>query len=288
MNVSTSDGRTLHVYDDGPRDGAPVIAHHGTPSVGELYPPWLEEGVRLISFDRAGYGGSTRDRGRSVASVCADVRTIADALELEQFATWGISGGGPHALACAALLPDRITAAAAVCSPAPFEAEGLDWFEGQGESNVVEHNAAVRGETAVRPLIEQMHAAMNAAGAQAVRDELSSLLTGPDAEVLDGDLAEHLHATIVATGGIDGWLDDDLAFVRPWAFELGSISIPILIRHGEQDRFVSAAHGRWLAERIPGAEAWITPDDGHLTLYERGIPGVHAWLLQDRSGDRRS
>ena len=169
--------------------------HHGTPGTGELYPPWLEDGVRLIGFDRAGYGGSTRNRGRRIADVAGDVRAIADALGLEQFATWGISGGGPHALACAALLPDRVVAAAAVCSPAPFDADGLDWFEGQGESNVVEHNAAAQGETAVRPLLEQMHAAMAAAGAEALRDELASLLAGPDADVLTGELAEFLHRT---------------------------------------------------------------------------------------------
>lgn len=283
MNVATPDGRTLHVYDEGDPSGTPIIVHHGTPGTGALYPAWCEDGARVIGFDRAGYGGSTRNRGRDVAAVAADVRAIADALELERFATWGISGGGPHALACAALLPERVTAVAAVCSPAPLDAEGLDWFEGQGEANVVEHNAALRGETAVRPLLEQLHAAMAAAGAQALRDELASLLTGADAEVVEGEYAEYLHASLVGTGGVDGWLDDDLAFVGDWGFDLGSISMPVLVRHGEQDAFVPAAHGRWLAGRIPGAESWITADDGHLTLGERGIPGVQDWLRQTRS-----
>jgi pimeloyl-ACP methyl ester carboxylesterase len=283
VNVETADGRTLHVYDEGDPGGMPVIAHHGTPGIGTLYPPWLEDGVRVIAFDRAGYGGSTRNRGRSIAAVADDVRTIADTLELERFATWGISGGGPHALACAALLPDRVTAVAAVCSPAPLDAEGLDWFEGQGEGNVVEHNAALQGETAVRPLLEQLHAAMAAAGAQALRDELASLLTGPDAEVIEGDYADFLHGSLVGTGGVDGWLDDDLAFVSDWGFDLGAISAPALVRHGEQDGFVPPAHGRWLAEHIPGATAWITAEDGHLTLGARGIPGVQDWLREARS-----
>jgi pimeloyl-ACP methyl ester carboxylesterase len=283
VNVATADGRTLQVYDDCDPGGMPVIVHHGTPGTGALYAAWFHDDLRLIGFDRAGYGGSTRNRGRDVAAVADDVRAIADALELERFATWGISGGGPHALACAALLPERVSAAAAVCSPAPLDADGLDWFDGQGEANVVEHNAALRGETAVRPLLEQLHAAMAAAGAEALRDELASLLTGADAEVIGGEYAEYLHASLVGTGGVDGWLDDDLAFVSDWGFELGSISVPVLVRHGEQDAFVPAAHGRWLAGHIPGAEAWISGEDGHLTLGARGIGGVQDWLRQTRS-----
>jgi pimeloyl-ACP methyl ester carboxylesterase len=287
-DVTTPDGRTLRVHEVGDPAGVPVVVHHGTPSTGVLYTPWLTDGVRLIGFDRAGYGGSTRNPGRRIADVAADVRAIADALELERFATWGISGGGPHALACAALLPDRVLAAAAISSPAPFDADGLDWFEGQGESNVVEHNAAAQGETTVRPLLEEMHAGMTASGVEELQDELASLLTGPDREVLTGELAAFLHSTIAGTRGVDGWLDDDLAFVSPWGFDLRSIAVPVLIRHGMQDAFVPFRHSRWLADRIPGSEAQITPGDGHLTIYEHGILDVQAWLLQDRSDNRRS
>jgi len=268
-------------------DGFPVVCHHGTPSTGELYPSWETDGVRLIGFDRSGYGDAPRRRGRRVADVVDQVVAVVDSLGIERFATWGVSGGGPHALACAALLPDRVVAAASIASPAPFDADGLDWFAGQGEGNVVEHTAASRGETAVRPLLEQMHAAMTAGGETALADELASLLTGPDAEALTGGLAAYLHRMLVDTGGVDGWLDDDLAFVTPWGFDLGSISVPVLVRHGEQDAFVPPAHGRWLASRIPGAEERITPDDGHLTLYER-MAEVHEWLMQDRSGHPRS
>jgi pimeloyl-ACP methyl ester carboxylesterase len=287
-DVTTPDGRTLRVHEVGGPEGVPVVVHHGTPSTGMLYAQWLTDGVRLIGFDRAGYGGSTRNPGRRIADVAADVRAIADALELERFATWGISGGGPHALACAALLPDRVVAAAAVCSPAPFDADGLDWFEGQGEANVAEHGAAAEGEAALRPMLEEMHAGMTAAGVEELQAEFASLLTGPDREVLTGELAAFLHSTIVGTGGVDGWLDDDLAFVSPWGFDLGSIAVPVLIRHGMQDAFVPFGHSLWLADRIPGSEARITPGDGHLTICEHGIPDVQAWLLQDRSDNRRS
>ena len=273
------------IYESG--EGFPVVYHHGTPSIGAVYPRWSTEGVRLIGFDRSGYADAPRRRGRSVADVVDEVVELVDSLGIDRFATWGISGGGPHALACAALLPDRVVAAASLGSPAPFDAEGLDWFAGQGESNVVEHRAAAQGETAVRPLLEQMHAAMNAAGDEAMQDELGSLLTGVDAEAFTGELARFLHDGLVSTGGVDGWLDDDLAFVKPWGFDLGAVSVPVLVVHGEQDAFVPPAHGRWLAERIPGAETRITAEDGHLTLYERAVPAVHAWLLQDRSDDRR-
>jgi pimeloyl-ACP methyl ester carboxylesterase len=286
--LETPDGRMLAVHDAGDPDGEPIIFHHGTPAVGEPYAPWLEDGIRLIGFDRAGYGASTRDRGRDIAAVAADVRVIADALALESFATWGLSGGGPHALGCAALLPDRVYAAAAVASPAPYDADGLDWLAGGGDQNVVEFNAALQGETSVRPLLEQWHAAMNAGGAEGLRDELASLLGPADLATHDGDLAEYLHESIVETGGVDGWLDDDLAFLAPWGFGLETISIPVLIRHGEQDQFVSADHSRWLGEHIPGAALRITPGDGHLTLYEHAIPEVHAWLLGHRSDGSRS
>jgi pimeloyl-ACP methyl ester carboxylesterase len=286
-DVATPDGRTLHVYDAGDPSGVAVIAHHGTPSNGTLYSPWLEDGIRLIGFDRAGYGGSTRQPGRRIADVAEDVRAIADALGIDGFATWGISGGAPHALACAALLPDRVFAAASIAGPAPLDADGLDWLAGQGEGNVLEHTKALEGEAALRPLVEQMYGGMSAGGEEALREEMATLLSGTDLAALTGELAEFLHASMSGAGP-DGWIDDDLAFVAPWGFDLGSISAPVLIRHGEQDGFVPAAHARWLAARIPGAETRITVEDGHLTLYERALPEIHAWLLQRRSDHPRS
>jgi pimeloyl-ACP methyl ester carboxylesterase len=261
----------------------PVIVHHGTPGSGLLYEKWQMEGVDLIGFDRSGYGDAPRRHGRSIADVADEVRALADKLGLEQFATWGISGGGPHALATAALLPDRCVACAAIASPAPYDAEGLDWLAGQGEANLVEWQAALQGEMQLRPLLEQEWGALSAAGAAGLRDGLATLLSEADREVLQGGVADFLHASMLGAEGVSGWVDDDLAFVRPWGFDLGSISCPVLIRHGEQDRFVSADHSRWLAARIPGAELHITATDGHLTLYERGVPEVQDWLVQARS-----
>jgi pimeloyl-ACP methyl ester carboxylesterase len=260
-----------------------IIFHHGTPSTGGVYERWLQDDVRLIGFDRSGYGDSPRRHGRSIADVVEEVVAVADAHGVDRFATWGISGGGPHALATAALLPDRVIACGAIASPAPFGAEGLDWYAGQGEANLVEWRAALNGETELRPLLEQELGAMNAAGSAGLRDGLATLLSEPDREVLDGPVADYLYDSIAAVRGVDGWVDDDLAFVRDWGFDLASIAVPVLVRHGEQDRFVAADHGRWLAARIPGAELHVTATDGHLTLYERGVREVQDWLIHSRS-----
>jgi pimeloyl-ACP methyl ester carboxylesterase len=263
--------------------GFPVVCHHGTPSTGMLYPPWRHDDVRLIGFDRSGYADAPRRHGRSVADVVEEVVAVVDSLGIDRFATWGISGGGPHALACAALLPERVVAVATLGSPAPYDADGLDWFDGFGEGNVIEFRAAAAGETAVRALVEQEHAARAAAGPAALRDAWASLLSAVDAEVLDGPFVDYFYELLRGTGGVQGWVDDDLALVRAWGFDLDSIAVPVLVRHGGEDRFVPAAHARWLAEHIPGAEAWIAPDEGHLTLYEHAVPGVQDWLLQARS-----
>jgi len=295
--IDPGDGRVLLVEEGGDADGIPVLVHHGTPGCGGLYRPHLEDasarGIRLLGYDRAGYGGSTRNPGRSVADVAGDVAAIADALGIDRLATWGISGGAPHALACAARLPERVVAAVALASPAPHDAEGLDWTAGMGEDNVVEFGAALEGEAALRPVLERWSAEVLEAGPAGLRDGMATLLSGPDAAVLTDELAEHLYDGFAGglAPGIGGWLDDDLAFVSPWHVDLGSIAVPTLLWQGAEDRFVPPAHAPWLAARIPGVELRLTAEDGHLTLYEHRIPEVHAWLVdrwQDRLIARRS
>jgi len=273
------------VHEGGDVDGLAVLVHHGTPASGILYGPWVEHaaanGIRLIGFDRAGYGGSTRLRGRAAAAAAADVEAIADALGLDRFATWGISGGGPHALACAALCGDRLTAAASLAGVAPWGAEGLDWLAGMGEGNVAEFDAVLAGEDALRPSLERDRETLLAGGVDEMKELLDSLLGDADRAVLQGRIAEWMD--VVDRNGLrdsaDGWVDDDLAFVAPWGFEPGGIERPVLILQGGDDRFVPRSHGDWLAAHIPGAEAWIDDADGHLTLMERRIPEVHEWLL---------
>jgi pimeloyl-ACP methyl ester carboxylesterase len=285
VDVATPDGRTLRIHELG--EGFPVVYHHGTPGTGLLFDRWRTDGVRLIGYDRAGAGGSTRRRGRTVADVADDVRVIVDALGVDRFATWGISGGGPHALATAALLPDRVTAVAALAAVAPADADGLDFLAGQGEANLVEWQAAQGGETTLRPLLEQELAAIAAGGGAGLAEALASIVTDPDRAALDQGAGEFLHASIEHSG-VDGWLDDDLAFLRPWGFDLGTIRAPTLLVQGAHDLMVPPTHGRWLAARLPDAEARFEPDEGHLSLMLDPVQEVHRWLLQDRPSDRRS
>jgi pimeloyl-ACP methyl ester carboxylesterase len=284
--VQTPDGRALAVCEAGDARGAPVFTLHGAPGAGLIYAAHanLAEagGVRLIGYDRPGYGRSTPHPGRTVADGAKDVLVIANSLELDRFAVWGISGGAPHALACAALAGDRIVAAASLAGPAPYGAEGLDWLAGMGESNLEEFGAAVAGRDALRPLLEREAAILRAVAPAELVSAWRTLLTPVDAAVLNEAFAGYLVECFGTRLGerVDGWLDDDQAFVRPWGFELEDIDTPVLLWHGRHDRFVPPAHGDWLARRIPGAEARLTEDDGHLTLIERRIGDVHAWLLE--------
>src|SRR4051812_19558120 len=263
-------GRTLAVVEDGDPDGRPVIYHHGSPGSHVLYDPWLTPGVRLIGYDRAGYGGSDRDPGRDVAAVAQDIAALADALDLDRFATWGVSGGGPHALATAALLGDRVVAAATLASPAPADAPDLDFMAGMGQDNVEEFGAAFAGESELRAMLEPFAVGLVEATPEAVAEQLRTLLSPPDVAILSGDLAGFLLESIRqgVADRVDGWVDDDLAFVKPWGFDPAVIEVPLQIWQGEQDLMVPPAHGRWLVAHLPGVEARISAEDGHLTLAE--------------------
>lgn len=290
FDVALADGRTLHVYDDGDPNGFALVVHHGTPGSGLPYGPDVEDakrqGLRLIGYDRAGYGGSSPNPGRAVADVASDIADVLDHLGIEQFASMGGSGGGPHTLALGALLAGRCVAVCSVASPAPWSAEGLDWLEGQGEQNRAEWAAALAGPEALEPHLERDAAELLAASAEQIREVLSTLLSPPDRAVVTGALAAYYHASTAhaLSHGIAGWRDDDLAFTRPWGFELGEIGVPVLLWQGVQDLMVPASHGRWLAERIPGVEAHISEEDGHLTIGERRTPEIHSWLLDHAGG----
>jgi pimeloyl-ACP methyl ester carboxylesterase len=285
-SVETSGGRTVRVREAGDPAGVPVLVLNGTPSSSLLYEPHVRDaearGIRLISYDRPGYSGSTRHRGRTVADCAEDVAAVCDALSVERFCVWGISGGGPHALAIAALLPDRVAAAASLAPVAPFDAEGLDWYEGMGEQNIEEFGAIFEGEEAHLEVLERGRMELLSASPEALVEVWRSLLGPSDQEVLGGRIAAFLldNVRIGIEDGLDGWFDDDVAFSRPWGFSLASIRVPVLHWQGEQDRFVPFGHGVWLSEHIPGADSRLTPEDGHLTLYEHRVPDVHAWLLE--------
>ena len=289
FDVALPDGRTLHGYDAGELAGEVVIVHHGTPCSGVLAASWAQDaadrGIRLVGFSRPGYAPSDRHPGRSVADVAADTAAVADAVGADRFRCWGISGGGPHALACAALLPDRVVAAACLAGPAPYDAAGLDWMGGMGESNVAEFGAAVAGGDQLAAFLSAERDGMLATTPDTLAAAMSTLLPPADLAVFDGESAEFLHAWLT-TGlrdGYHGWYDDDLAFVRDWGFALADITVPVLVVHGEQDLMVPFAHGRWLTDQLPGAESMLSANDGHLTLLS-DIGRVHDWLLAHGGG----
>jgi pimeloyl-ACP methyl ester carboxylesterase len=282
--VTTPDGRILAVEEAGDPAGRPVLVHNGSPNSRHLYGPNAADaaarGLRLISYDRPGYGGSTPQPGRSHASCAADVRAICAALGIDRLGIWGLSGGGAHALACAALLPDLVAGAASLAGLAPYGAEGLDWFDGMGQDNADDFKLLLTDAVASRAKLEKDREEMLTGSADDLHEVLKTLLTPTDAAVLTGELAEYLsystHEGLAP--GAEGWWEDACAQAGAWEFELADIAVPVLVMHGRQDLFVPFGHGEWLAGHIPGVEARLLDDDGHLTLVQRRIPEVHEWL----------
>jgi pimeloyl-ACP methyl ester carboxylesterase len=264
--------RTLHVYDTG-GDGArlTVLWQHGTPNTGEppapLLAPAAARGIRWVSYDRPGYGGSTPQPGRDVAAAAADAASVADALGLGQFTVMGHSGGGPHALACAALLPDRVQAVVAMSGLAPLAADGLDWFAGMAPGGTALLRAAAAGPVALKEYLAATEFDMDQ-------------FTPADMDALAGDwawLGEVAGKAIAAGHG--GHADDELAFVAPWGFGLAQITAPVLIVHGGQDRLVPSSHGAWLARHGPATDLWLQPDDGHISVLNSGVAALD-WLVR--------
>jgi len=265
------DGRLLDIRVSGPADGLPLVFHHGTPGaatpIHALERAVHARGLRLVTTSRPGYGQSTRQPGRSVVDVVADIEVVLAALGAERCLTMGWSGGGPHTLACGA----RLCAAAAVlvvAGVAPYEADGLDWMAGMGEDNVIEFSAAVEGEDELRPYLLQQGELLRNIRAADIVSSMQSLLPDVDRAALTGEFGEDTAAGFreAMRTGIDGWLDDDLAFVKPWGFSLAEISLPTMIWQGSADLMVPFAHGQWLASRVPTASAHLEAGEGHLSV----------------------
>ncbi len=284
--MRAADGRTLRVEDGGDPGGKPVLMHHGTPGAGIFYAPdeadARERGIRLIAYDRPGYGGSTPQPGRTVADCAADVRAIAAALDIDRLGIWGISGGGPHALACAALLPDLVVAVASLASVAPYGAPGLDYFTGMGEENVNDTKLLLEDEPAARLKSKADREHLLAMSVTDMINAFPSLLSRVDAAAFTPELAQYLFACgqLGLAPGDEGWWDDGVANTRPWGFGFAAIKVPVQLWHGRHDQFVPFQHGEWLASQIPSVDAHLTDEDGHLTLIQRRLPQVHAWLLE--------
>lgn len=290
--VRADDGRQLAVRVRGNPAGHPVFSLHGTPGSREGPHPKGGQlhgmGVQLISYDRPGYGKSDRQVSRLVADVAADVRAIADYLDIQRFAVLGRSGGGPHALACAALLPERVTRACALVSLAPPDAEGLDWFDGMADSNVAEYKSAASDP--------DLLAANLIATAAQIRADPASHLTAilgpemPEADrrvVADVGLRAKLARNFAEAlrDSADGWIDDALALASPWHFDVSAITVPVLLWHGAKDVFSPVSHSRWLAEHIPDALLTVLAGKAHFGALEV-VPDVLSWLIRPVPADQ--
>jgi len=277
--------RVLEVLVDGPESGDWLVFHTGTPSAAVPRPlfsaPASRLGLRTVLYSRPGYSASSAQPGRTVAACVADVIAILDHLGADRFVTTGWSGGGPHALACAALLPERCRAVATLASVAPFAAEGLDWTAGMAPENVEEFGAALRGVEFLEPYLDRFAHELSEVTGDQLAAALGGLVSEADVNALTGELAETLAAQFrqALSTGIGGWRDDDLAFVRHWGFELASIRVPVAIWQGDEDRMVPFDHGRWLVEHVPGAESRLLKDEGHLSLVSHHLGRVYEELL---------
>lgn len=278
-----ADGRSLEVwYDDAPeaQDAIPLVYHPGTPASGLGFGPFTDaarrRGLRIVSWSRPGYGSSTRLPGRRVAHAATDTAAVLDHLGADHAYVAGHSGGGPHALACAALLPDRVLGTALIAGVAPWQADGLDFLEGMGAENHDEFGAALRSEADLAAyLAPEREGVLGITGSE-VAAMFGDLVDDVDRAAITGDYAEFL-ADNMREGlrkSAAGWLDDDLSFTVPWGFDLASIAGQVHVWQGAHDRMVPFAHGQWLVAHVPGACAHLHAEHGHLSLAVAGFPAI--------------
>lgn len=265
------DGRRLAVHDAGDSGASgrlTLIWHHGSPQTGALYEPLLGaasvRGIRLVSYGRPSYGGSDSNPGRDIASAPTDVEQIAEVLGLGRFAVMGASGGGPHALACAALLPGRVVGAVCLAGPAPYT-DSFDWYAGMASPDGL--RAAREGREA-----RERYAA--------TEEFDRNSFTEADWNALASSWASLGHdAQRAEAAGPDGLIDDDVALIQPWGFDLSQISVPVLLVQGGEDRVIPPSHADWLRRTIPSSELWRRPRDGHVSVLDAS-PLAMDWLLQ--------
>lgn len=283
--IPVAGGRVLEVIVAGPPTGRLLLFHHGTPSAAVAFGPFVaaavENGLRPVFYSRPGYARSTRHRGRAVADAAADVAAILDAIGTATFYTIGWSGGGPHALACAALLPQRCLAAATLAGVAPYRADGLDWLAGMGPENLEEFALAEQGPEALTPFLEREAVKLADINGPDVAAALGGLVSDVDRAALTDEFAEFTALAMrrALSDGVAGWLDDDLAFVAPWGFDLRAIPRPVAVWQGGEDRMVPSSHGDWLAKSVNGARGHLYPGEGHLSLAVRRMGDVVADLV---------
>ena len=264
--TTLDDGRTLAFTDIGSSDGPVVFYCHGAPGgrlelVG-LDAAFAEVGVRVVTPDRPGYGGSTPLAGRTTASWAADIAALANRIGVDRFGVMGLSSGGPYAVACAALLSDRVCGA--VIAAGNTDMSWPDARAGYLESELT-IMALDDEDAAVAYCIERY----GADGSRFFDGEMdlgatdNAWLADPDnSAALFAAMGEAFHQ------GVTGYAHDITVQGRTWTFDPGSISMPVIVAHGEDDQLVPIAHSRHTASLIPGAELRIIPGRGHLSLID--------------------
>jgi pimeloyl-ACP methyl ester carboxylesterase len=279
--ITVPDGREIEFVTGGPVGGMPLVLHMGSPVGLMLFPPMVEAAAQrrlcCVFAARPGYEGSTPRPGRRVADVTADTASVLDALGAGEFVTLGWSSGGPHALACAALLPDRCRAAVTIACTAPYGSPGLDWLAGMGPENVEGFTIALAGDPQHTELLTEAAESVRAVMGEQVITAFGGVIDEVDKAVLTGEFANYMAATLrtAVRNGIAGWHDDERAVVNEWGFAPDDPAMrPVAIWQGDQDRMVPYAHGEWLARHVVGARAHLMPGEGHLSLVTTKIGDI--------------
>jgi pimeloyl-ACP methyl ester carboxylesterase len=287
-SIPAADGRNLDVLLGGAESGGGLVLHHGTPSDAALFSGWDEvasaRSLRLIAISRPGYAGSSRLPKRRIVDVADDVAAVSRRLKLPWFVTAGWSGGGPHALACAARLGDRCRAVATLAGVGAYETADLDFLDGMGPENIDEFGAALSSEDELREWLEHNAKGLRDVNGRGLAAAFGGLIPQVDRDALTGGFADRLAASIRRglAAGFNGWIDDDLAIIGDWGFDLASIAIPTTIWQGDRDLMVPSAHGEWLAKHIPSATPRFAPGHGHISLLSNYAEAVVDDLLTRR------
>ena len=289
-HLQMQDGRRIHYEGSlsARDDSMALVFHHGQPGAALLWEPMVQHAGRygwgLVMLSRPGYATSDRLPGRMVADVASDVSAVLDHLGYGRFVTAGWSGGGPHALACSALLETRCAAASTIAGVAPYEGvDDLDWTAGMGPENVEEFQELIAGEPGLESKVGELMSSLLDIQPSQLVDAFGGLLSIPDKQVLVGEVAEFTAALmrLAASTGSAGYWDDDLAFIRYWGFDLADIAVPVTVWRAGQDLMVPPSHGEWLAKHIPGSTSRFEPDEGHISLLSHRFGEIVDQLAAD-------
>ena len=278
------DGRELEILDNGINSDQAIIFHHGTPGHATAWLSWLDEaaaaGVRALSYSRAGYGTSDRNPGRSVISINSDISQVLDGKGINKFVAIGWSGGGPHALANT--FEPRNVGAISLAGVGAFGVDDLNFLEGMGPENHDEFGAALKGEAVITQWMNDNAVAMKNVSGNDIREAFGGLIGDADKEVLEGATADAMAATMRSGLAVsfDGWIDDDLVFIKHWGFDLAAITKPVILWQGDQDLMVPHAHSYWLEKHIPTAKLTFIPGHGHISLGEKYKPEILKQALE--------